>query len=351
MPALTPSFMMDLETNMRILALREYDRLTSNLWYPSLLKEGPKSESKKERVFWLLDTARIKDTDHGGHIPFEDIVSQTTEVEMKSAAAGLKMFRDNLEDMDGNGIDAATHWSRQMGAYAAYWPQKKLAEALRANDTTYDGRPFFATNHPVNPFRTQAGNYANVFTGAAGDFGLGAAYPGSLRIDQGVSVETAIDNLGKAIAYVAQMKMPNGEDPRFLTLSKLIVPPALSVRAQQITNAKYIAQVANVAGTLAGAADVEAVIRNFGLGQPIVAPELGAAFGGSDQAFYLAMEEITSSDLGAFMWIPREDFTIKFYGPQTEAQLDRMNVLEWHTQGRYGLMSGHPFCLFKALPA
>ncbi len=347
MPTLTPSFLWDLESNMRIITLREYDRLTSNLWYTNLLKIGPKSESKRERVIWMLDTARIKDTDHGGHIPFEDLVSQTTEVEMKSAAAGLKLYKNDVEDMDGHGIDAAVEWSRQIGSYAAYWPQKKFAEALKTNGKTYDGKPFFATDHPVNPFRTQAGTYSNVFTGAAS-----GAFPGALRIDEGVSIEQAIANLGKAIAYIAQMKMPNGEDPRFLTpVSKLIVPPALAVRATQITNAKYIAAVANVAGTLAGASDVEAVVRNLGLGQPIIAPELGAAFGGSDQAFYLGMDEATSSDLGAFMWIPREDFSVRYYGNTTEAQLDRMNQLEWHTQGRYGLMSGHPFCLFKALPA
>jgi len=345
MPALTPSFMWDLESNMRVLALRDYDRLLKRQWWPKIMKEGPKSESKKERVVWMLDTARIKDTGKGGYIPFEDIVSQTTETEMSSAAAGLKMYRNQMEDLDGNGVDAASNWSRGVGAYAAYWPQKKLAQAIRANPVTYDGLTFFNTAHPVNPFKPSAGTFANVFTGSSSTTN-GVFYPGALKIDASVSLEQALLNLAAAITYITgTMKMPNGEDPRNLSVATLIVPPALSVRATQLTDSKFIA---SVAGTNAGGStDIEAVIRNFGLGAPVVAPELGAAFGGSDTDFYIAVDEITSSDLGAFLWIPREDFAIKFYGPTTEAQLDKMNELEWHTQGRYGLMAGHPFLLFK----
>jgi phage major head subunit gpT-like protein len=337
---------------MRTITLRDYDRLLAHQWWPSVMKEGPKSESKKERVNWMLDTARIKNTGKGGYIPFEDMVSQTSEVEMQSAASGLKMFRNQLEDLDGNGLDWATNWSRGVGEYAAYWPQKQLADAIKSNPVTYDGKAFFAKDHPVNPFKTSAGIYANLFSGSAGSgaqspTNLGAAYPGSIKIDTSVSLEDAVVNLAKAIAYVSSMRMANGEDPRNLRLAALIVPPALMVRATQITNAKMIATVANVAGTVGGMTDMEAVVRNFGLGQPIEAPELGAGFGGDDHTFYLAVDEITSSELGAFLWIPREDFAVKYYGPQTEAQLDRLNELEWHTQGRYGLMAGHPFLLFK----
>lgn len=357
MAIVTPSFMWDLESNMRIVTMREYDRLLSNLWWPRVMKEGPKSNSKRERVIWMLDTARIKDTGKGGYIPFEELVTQTHEVEMQSAAAGFKCYKNQFEDLDGSGIDQATEWSRQVGAYAAYWPQKKLAQAIRTNPKTYDGKPFFAKDHPVNPYKKSAGIYANLFegaagTGAPGPNNLGTPYPGGIRIDASVSVADAVDNIAKAIAYVSgALKMPNGEDPRFMSLAAIIVPPALAARAQQITNAKYIAQAANVAGTIAAPADIEAVISNFGLGQPIIAPELGAAFGGSDTDFYLVMAELASSDLGAFLWIPREDFTVRYYGYQTEVELDRRSELEWHTQGRYGLMAGHPFCLFKCSAA
>lgn len=328
---------------MRVIATREYDRLNSNLWWPRVMRTMPQSMSKKERVIWLLDTARIQQTGKGGNLEFEDIVSQTTEYEFINAAAGLKIKKEEFEDIDGNGIQFATHWSRGIGAYSAYWPQKQLAAAMLANGNTYDGTAFFSGAHPYNPYMTSAGTFSNVFTGAASGI-----YPGALPIDNSVSVEVAVQNIAKAIAYIASLKMPNGEDPRMLRLSSLIVPPALTARAQQITNAKYIAQVAAVAGTAGGSADIEAVVRNFGLGQPIEAPELGSAFGGSDTTYYLGVDEITSNELGAFSFCPRENFAILFYGPQNDAQLARIREFQWMTEGRNNVLAGHPYLLFRA---
>ena len=339
MPAITPSFMWDLESNMRTITSREYERLTSKLWWNRICKMAPPSQAKRERVSWLLDTARIQQTNKGGNVEFEDIVAQTTEVEHTNAAAGLKIKKEQFEDVDGNGIDYATHWSRQMGAYAAYWPQKMLAKQILENGLTYDQKPFFAEDHPVNPFNTDAGTFSNIFSGAT-------AGPGALPIDSSVSVDDAVNNIAKAIAYVASIKMPNGEDPRFLRLADIIVPPALVARAQQITNAKYIAQLAGAGA--GGTGDVEAVIRNFGLGQPVEAAELSSAFtDGSDTSYYLAMEEITTNELGAFSYCQREAFSVLYYGPQTDAQLARIREYQWTTEGRNSIMNGHPYLLFK----
>ena len=144
MGALTPEFLFDLESNMRVIAEREYERLLSNLWWQMVAKVMP-SGAKRERINWLLDTARIERTiAGGGQVSFEDIVSRTTEFVNLNAAAGLELKKEELEDHDGNGVQLATHWSRQMGAYAAYWPQKMIADAIKANDDTYDALPFFS---------------------------------------------------------------------------------------------------------------------------------------------------------------------------------------------------------------
>lgn len=337
MPAITPTFMFGLERRMRLITEREYERLLSNLWYTKICKETT-SESKAERIIWLLDSARIQRTGKGGNVEFEDIVSQTTEIENLNAAAGLAVKKEELEDLDGGGVQLASHWSRQMGAYAAYWPQKMLAQAMLANPIGYDGKAYFATDHPVNPYNISAGVFANRFTGAAAGI-----YPGALPIMTG-TVEEAIALIAKAIAYVASIKMPNGEDPRFLKLAHIIGPPAMTARMQQITNAKFIAQVA---GGGAGSGDIEAVVRNFGLGQPIEAPELSSAFGGSDTTFYLAMEEITSNELGAFVYQNREPFSVLYYGPQNDAQLARIRSFQWTTEGRNVTSPGHPYLLFR----
>lgn len=339
MPAMTPSFLFDLESNMRVIQMREYDRLKDQLWWNQVAKTGT-SGAKSERLIWLLDTARIQITGKGGgNLEFEDIVSNTWEYQHNHASAGLKLTKDQIEDTDGNGIDFAAHWSRQIGAMSAYWPQKMLAGAIRSNPVCYDGLAYFAKNHPLNPFNPGAGVYHNIFTGSASGI-----YPGALKIDESVDIATALSNLQKAISYVASIKMPTGEDPRMLVIDKLLIPPALSARAQQLTNAKFIAQVA---GSGAASADVEAVIRNFGLGQPVVCPELQSAFGGSDTDFYLCMREITSNDLGAWLYTVREPFTVQYYGPQTDAQLARMREYQWMTEGRNSITPGHPYLMFK----
>jgi len=342
MPTITPSFTFDLESNMRVIAAREYERLSRQIWWPSVMKVAPKSNAKKERVSWLLDTARIKKTGKGGNIRFEDIVALTTEVEFENAGAGLKIKKEQFEDIDGNGIDYAAHWARQMGALGAYWPQKMLVAAMLANGTTYDGTAFFSTAHPVNPFFTASGTYANLFTGSASGI-----YPGATRIDSSVAIDVAVQNLAKIFAYIASIKMPNGEDPRFLRPAAIIGPPLMYPRLVQLANAKYIAQVA---GSAAGTGDVEALINSFGIGQPIEAYELGSAFGGDDNTFYIAMEDITSNELGAFAYVPRTDFSILYYGEMNDAQLARIKEFQWMTEGRNNVLNGHPYLLFKCSP-
>jgi phage major head subunit gpT-like protein len=327
---------------MRLITTQDYNRLNSQLWWKKVAKEMP-SGAKKERINWLLDTAMIRRTGRGGNVEFDDLVALTTEVENLNAAAGLKVKKEQFEDLDGNGIDLASNWSRSMGAYAAYWPQKCVAQAILANPVTYDGKNFFATDHPVNPYLGSAGaTFQNVFTGAASGI-----YPGALPINSGsgATVEGAIANIAKAIAYVAAIKMPNGEDPRFLRLAHLFVPPALTARATQITNAQYIAQAATSGG---GSGDVAAVIRNFGLGQPVEVPELGSAFGGSDSTYYLGMEDILTNELGAFCYVNRESFSVLYYGPQNDAQLARIREFQWTTEGRNVILPGHPYLLFRA---
>lgn len=334
---------MNLETNMRVVTAQEYQRLTSNLWWKQIAKTGT-SQSKIERTIWLLDTATIRDTGKGGgNVEFDDIVSNTQDFEHKNAAAGLKIKKEQFEDVDQFGIDFATHWSRQMGGYASYWPQKMLAKAILSNPKTYDDKTFFHANHPVNPYNVAAGEYANVFTGAASGI-----YPGAMKLDDSVTVDEAIKNLAKMIAYIASLKMPNGEDPRYLKLRYIFAPPLMEARLQQLTKAKYIAQVA---GAYAASADVEAVIRNFGLGEPIICPELGSAFGGSDTTYYLGMETLTSDEKGAFLYSQREPFSVLYYGPQNDAQLARIREYQWTTEGRNIVSPGHPYLLFKGMAA
>lgn len=341
MPAITPQFVMDLETRMQLLSERAYQSLLDNLWWRDIVKTRP-STGRKDVLAWLLSTAQIKDQGKGGNIGFDDLVSLQTEVENKFAGSGLKLQRAQLEDTDGGGMDLAGQWSSDIGAYMAYWPQKQAAYFLKnahtaALFTGYDGLAYFASGHTVNPYLPGAPTFNNLFTGAAS-----GSYPGACPIDDSVTVDVAIVNLAKIFAYIATIKMPNGEDPRFLRPKALIVPPRMYPRAVQLTSAKMIAQAATGG---AATADVEAFIKALGFATPRMADEL-AGFE-SDTTFYVACEQLTSSQLGAVVYVEREPFSVRFYGPQTQADLDRKQELEWHCLGRNVITSGHPFLLFK----
>lgn len=349
MPQLTPSFLFDLESNMRQITSTAYTGLSKKLWWNKIAKRST-TGSKKERIYWILDTAKIerpKASHGGGQAAFEDMVMQSYEIEVENAIAGLTLKKEQIEDLDGNGVQLASRWSAQIGGQGAYWPQAELARVLKLNSAlgpaSYNSASgvttFFASNHPVNPFDTAAGTYANLHRTSGGASGAGAA-----PIDTSVTLDVALANLTKVLASIAQIKMPNGRDPRNLRAAFLFVPTALMPRAVQLTSAKFIAQAAASGG---GSADVEAMLAYFGLGQPVECPELGAAFGGSDVNYYIGVEELTSDELGAFAYVEREAFGVNYYGPMNDAQLARTRTFEWTTEGRNVVAAGHPFLLHK----
>ncbi len=350
MGALTQSFVFDLETNMRIITENDYARLASELYWSQFCKTAP-SKSAKEIFTWLISTAKIEDTGvEGGKAIFEDMITQQTTFQNRNAFSGLRLKRQQLEDLDGGGLDLAAKWASDVGAYMAYWPQKQFALALKngalSTSLTYDGKAFFAVDHPVNGVDSAQGVFANVWTSTAS-----SSTPGALPIDSSVTDAVALVNLGKAIAFIKGIKMPNGEDPRYLRPTTLIVPPELEVRARFLTSAKFIA---SVAGSGAGSADVEAVVKGLGLDIQ-VADELSGFESGT--TYFIGCRELAAaSQLGAFVYIDRDPFKVTYYtgqggGTGVDADLDRKDELEWHCKGRNVLGYGHPFLMFKVKAA
>jgi len=327
--AITPEFVFDLESNMRIVQAQEFQRLSQEAYW-QLIAKTMQSGAKKERISWLLDSGSLNAYVEEGSMEFEEMVANTTEYESQFVNMGLRVKRAKFEDLDGNGVQLATNWVRQKAAQFTHWPQKQLALAILAGESenAYDGEAYFSGSHPNNPFDDSAGTYANLHATAVG--------AGALPIDDSVSLEEAVENLGKAIAYIeGSLLMPNGEDPRMLRVSRLVVPPRMKVRAQQLTNAKFIAQDSKGGG--GGSADVSAVITNWALNMPIVARELGSAFAnGSDTSYYLLCDNILTDELGAFTYVLREPFGIGLVLARLRGKL----VGEGGVPFRFGLMFG-----------
>lgn len=347
--AITPQFLHDLESRMQSIMETEYDRLLTDQWWERVARTRP-SVSKKEQLIWLLDTAMIRRLEPGS-MQFEDLVATMVEFENLFAGAGMMLTKEQLEDLHngtpgGEGLELAGAWSRQIAAQAAYWPQNMVADAIRkgedADSLTYDGKPFFALDHFVNGVDDEDGEYANLLNATS----LGSLAPihGPESGAGSVSLDVAFQNLQRVFAYMAEIKMPNGRDPRKLRPVGIMGPPSMSARLQQLTNAKMIAQTA-LSG--AGGADVEAIIRNWGIGQPIQADELAAAFGGANRDYYVIAAGVDRSEVGALTYVNREAFNVIFHGPMTDAELARVRKFQWLTGGRNVVGYGHPYLLFK----
>lgn len=353
MGAITPQFVFDLETRMRHLTETEYARLTANLWWQDVAKLRP-SSTRKEIVTWMLSTASIESVGSGGNIAFEDLISLYTEYTNTDAAKGLKMRKQQLEDTEENGVELAAQWAADMGAQMAYWPQKQVSAAIRVGDASYgyDSQYFFSASHPLNPYNSGAGTYANLLTGAAS-----GVYPGACPIDTSVSVDTAFNNLGKVFAYIRNLKMPNGEDPRGLRPKCILCGPELHPRAVQLSSARIIAQAAGTSG--GGGADVAEVVAAWNLKAPICADELGYQTGYThgNTTFYVVAEQLASSQLGALIYQEREPFKITYYTGEgggssaVDAILGRSRELEWQVHGRNVVGYGHPYLLFQVKAA
>lgn len=345
MSAITPEFMHDLETRMESIMSTEYERLLDDLWWMRVAKSKD-SVSKKERFIWLLDTAKIRRLESGS-MQFEDLVGTYAEFENEFAGAGMKLTKEQLEDVfngipGGEGLELAGKWSRSIGVQAAYWPQNQVADAIRqgeaADSLTYDGKPFFATDHFVNGVDAGDGTYANLLNAASLPGGTLAP------IDDSVTLDVAAKNFGRVAAYMASIKMPNGRDPRKLRPVAVIHPPAMATRVSQLMGADFIAHAASSGG---GSADHKPVLQKWGLAPPIQADELGAAFGGSDVDYYVVAAGIDRNELGALVYVNREPFNVIMHGPLTDAQLARMREFQWLTGGRNVVGYGHPYLLFK----
>jgi hypothetical protein len=381
MPEITPSFVMQYERRMRAITETEYVRRlgAKNTWWNKVARTLP-IEGKTERMTWFLDTASIEPIGPTGTgaLDFEGLVTQTAEYPTFKHGKGITVQRDQIEDLDGTGLNQLSKWSENIGNETAYYPQRLMAQlvlngaATNGSANAYDGVPFFTDEsnlHPLNPFNPAIGGYANWLHGAAN---ATTGYPGALKIDSSVTTDVAVDNLGLAIAYIASLKMPNGIDPRFLTPLYIMGPPRLAPRMRQITDAKFIAQAAAAGG---GSADVIALIEGWGLGTPVVVQEFAkstnysfkqpfvqAATGnvsyadvtasGSDTTWYIVCQEMQTTQLGGLLYVTRKPFKVNYYtgdagGTGLDAVLDRADEFEYHVKGRMSAQYGHPYTIFR----
>lgn len=330
------AFIQDLESRMQLISENAYTDAISRAWWNRVAKSRPVA-SRAEILSWLLSTGQIKESDGEGQIRFEDLVRQTATVEVGLHTDGMRITKSQVDDFaagafGGEALENAAEWSANKGAEAALYPQDRLAAMILAGETAtgYDGVPYFSTAHPLNPFRPEVGTYSNLLTG------------GTYAIHSGTA-DAAAAAFSLACGKVSEIKTANGATSRRLQVVGLLHPPALKYRAQIVTGARFV-------GGTAGSTDIEMITSPAGI-EPIEAPELGLAFGGSDTAYYLVTSGASRSQLGAFVHADREPFAISYFGPEGSSELVRNRQLQYTIAGRMEVAYGHGYGLVKVTGA
>lgn len=336
--ALFQKVLFDTQSAMRSIEEYEYARLASNLWWTKIAKTI-EIDSAVEIVNFLLSTAMIQDAGlAGGNFLGSEIVQLTQAYEPQHGTGRLKLKLDQWKDSKGKmAIDLATKWAADMGAYMAYWPQKKIVEMLKANTAVgYDSKVFFATDHPLNPKNVGAGTYSNLITDD--DYTITAS--------KGPAENLAA--LQRLRTHIKTIKMPNGVDPRFLRVAGILAGPSVAPYAVEATQAKFMPKVA-ASGAGAGSSDVTPMQGALGYGEVIEADEFtGDEY--DDGAYFVICEQLASSQLGGVVYVNREPFVINYYTEAMIPQLMHANETEHLLDGRNVVGPGHPFLIFKVQP-
>lgn len=323
MSVLTPDILAQIDHNISYLAEEAYLNKSTTLWWDKVAKVR-NSASKVEHLVWLLGTAKIERLDSEGAMVFEDMVELTHSAENEFAGGALEIFKSELVDLDGKGLSRGAAWGRRMGSMMAYFPQQELAKFIKLGESTttaYDGQPFFSASHPLNPFQAGLGNFSNLLTG-------GSAKPINGALD------TAYNNLADAIATAESILSADGETPRGLEVTGILVPPQLKSRAEILTQGRFLPQ-AN------GTADVSpAGFAGIGV---YSARELAA----DASSYYLITSAVDDTEMSAFVYQEREPFSISNHDEISDYEIRKSQKFSWVCRGRNTLVSGHPFGLIK----
>lgn len=308
----TVSHVLTTEDRLEKLTSNAYAQALKNAWWDKLI--GVRAgKGKRDVMEWLLTTAQIHDLPKGT-MRYDDLVTQAHEVTHKPRGAGLKIDRDQWEDDE---FGFAQDWAAQIGGASAMDPQYAALDLIQAGETgkSYDGVAFFSDSHPVNPFDSSKGTYDNLITDA--DQMGGASGAPALNAT----------NFKLGVAHMKKFKMPNGRN-RNIKPGLLVVGPELEGTALELTSAGFIGATENI-------------LTQYRI-EPLVINDLG-----DPNDWFLCAQDGETPGMLPFVRSERRPYAMTSYDGLTQAELNRMNFLEWQLRGRYGHTYGHPYQMVK----
>lgn len=320
--ALTPTYLQNFETNLRFVMTNAWRRTLANLWWPRIMNVTSVANAV-EYVEWMLETARIQPLGpKGSGMTYDPLCAISQTLRHDHFGNGLELFRSDIED---DMIARAPKWADDTGSAQAYWPQRGLVQIIQNGisttfsditgvtrpNTAYDGKAFFAVDHPINPYDVGQGIYSNRHAGTP----------------------FTAENLARVVAYTEGIQHP-GAAPMGPGSILTMFPSNYRYRASQALTAEWFSDVLN-----ANAAAMNVFKTAYQFEPPIIAPELN----NEPTVWYLGIPANADAFDSPFIYVEREAFSVNMYSPIDQAALSRMNVFRWENRGRNGFAYGHPY--------
>ncbi len=180
-----------------------------------------------------------------GDFKYRGLFEKSLELKPKTWQDGVAELASIIEAPDFIG------WTSEpaaMAAAAMSLPNQIIADALVENETSWTGKAFFASDHPVNVFDASVGTFDNDLTGAGTD--------------------VTIANLKLAKEYFRSIKAANGK-PLGLRMTHVLAPAAQEETWKDILEQDLVIQTL---GGVGGAVDN----RHKGTVKLIVSDELAS---------------------------------------------------------------------------
>ena len=315
--AITPTYIQNFETQIRSTTANAWARTIKNLWYPRLMNVTT-TGGAREYIEWMLESARIHPTGpRGASMTYDPLVAISQTLRSDHFGNGLELFRSDIED---DQIARAPKWAADTGSAQAYWPQRGLVQMMQAGTSStlngrpnfaYDGKTFFATDHPMNPYDDSQSLYSNSPAGT------------------GFTAE----NLARVVAYMRIIRH-SGDAPLGPQPILTVFPPNFQLRAGQILNAESFTDI------FTGAAAASNTFKtSYQFEPPIIADELS----NEPTVWYAGVPAMEDAFDSPFVYVEREPFHINTYSPIDQAALSRMQTFRWENRGRNGFQYGHPY--------
>lgn len=363
-PFLNETIVQDFTTKLSLVSENSYKAKAQGVVYQNFAVTRP-TMSQREVLAWLLSTARLRHAGQGGMGGFGSLSMAKVAMTVGDFEDGVEFRENQFTDLDGQGVDLMSKWYADMGAEIAYYPQRELAALMLYGETglCYDGKAFFASDHPVHPKDSSKGTFANLIV-------PGTVGGTPLNLDSSQPVEVRLEAITAIKQYLSTIKTPSG-DFRKLKIRALLIPPALGANVAQLQGAKFIAQSTTGAGS--GSADIEKIVAYHGLGTPIEMDEIGASASyqvrmidpddesettatvtGSNTNYYVLAEEAAgvSTEIPGMIWLEREPVSIQMFNRFNAGGLEAAKARKiWAlAHGRAGAQFGLPHFIFKVKP-